>query len=317
MGDLDFWIGDWDCAWEGGHGTNRVTRVAERGAVVERFEAVAPEPFVGMSVSTPDAESGRWRQTWVDTDGNAWWFTGGSEPDGTFAFATTRPVDAERAWKRMVFSDVTDDAFTWRWEASADGEIWSERWRIAYRRRGAGEAASPSSRVVIETPRLRLRELTPADEDALAAMFADPEVMTWIGQGGVVDREGARRVIAREGDNYAERGYGEWALTTHDDDEMIGLCGLIEWPDIDGAAETEVAYLLRRDVWGRGYATEAAVAIRDWAIRELGRQRLICLVYHDNVASASVARKLGMTWEKDVLLGDQVVQRFALDRSAP
>jgi RimJ/RimL family protein N-acetyltransferase len=165
---------------------------------------------------------------------------------------------------------------------------------------------------VLQTPRLRLRELTPDDEDALAAMFADPEVMRWIGRGGVVDRGGARKVLDRAIGNYAEHGYGEWALTTADDDEMIGLCGLIDWPDIDGVPEMEVAYLLRRDVWGQGFATEAAAAIRDWAIGELGRDRLICLVYHDNVASAAVARKLGMSWEKDVPFGESTVAMYSL-----
>jgi ribosomal-protein-alanine N-acetyltransferase len=175
------------------------------------------------------------------------------------------------------------------------------------------ETSGPG-RPVIETPRLRLREPTLADEDALASMFADPEVMRWIGQGGVVDREGALRVLERELEHHAEHGYGEWALTIHDSDEMIGLCGLLDWPDLDGHAEMEVAYLLRRDVWGNGYATEAASAIRDWAIRELGRERLICLVYHDNVASAAVARKLGMSWEKDVMMGEQVVAMYTLGR---
>jgi RimJ/RimL family protein N-acetyltransferase len=262
MHDLGFWVGEWDCTWDGGHGTNTVTRAPAGEAVIERFEAVAPERFVGMSVSTPEPDGERWRRTWVDTDGNAWRFEGGAEPDGSFVFATAGPVDAERVFKRMVFFDIAPDRFTWRWESSPDGTAWTERWRIVYRRRGASAPVPPSARVVIETPRLRLRELTPADEDALAAMFADPEVMTWIGRGGVVDREGARKVVHRAIGNYADPGYGEWALTRGDDDEMIGLCGLIDWPDIDGRPEVEVAYLLRRDAWGRGFATEAATAIR-------------------------------------------------------
>lgn len=313
MNELDFWIGEWDCSWEGGHGTNAVTRASARGAVVERFEALEPEGFVGMSVSVPDPASDRWRQTWVDSDGNAWAFEGGPQPDGTFVFGTVAPVDDEHLWKRMVFSEIAADGFTWRWGASADGQTWTERWRIAYQRRGAstgGPPAVPSGRVVIETKRLRLRELTLADEDTLAAMFADPEVMTWIGQGGVVDRDGARRVLRRELERYPDRGYGEWALTPRDSDDMVGLCGLIDWPDLDGHAEMEVAYLLGRASWGRGFATEAASAIRDWAVRELGRERLICLVYHDNVASAAVARKLGMSWEKDVVMGTKVVAMY-------
>jgi len=292
-----------------------VTHAVRGDVVIERFEALWPEPFIGVSVSVPEPTTDRWRQTWVDTDGNAWAFEGGPQADGTFVFGTAGRVDVEQLWKRMVFFDIETDGFTWRWEASEDGETWEERWRITYRRRGPTTSAlgsATSSHAVIETPRLRLRELTPNDEDALAAMFADPEVMTWIGQGGVIDREGARRVVTRELANYAAHGYGEWALTLHDSDQMIGLCGLIDWPDLDGHPEMEVAYLLARDAWGRGFATEAASAIRDWAIRELGRDRLVSLVYHDNVASAAVARKLGMAWERDVVFGEQVVAMYAL-----
>jgi RimJ/RimL family protein N-acetyltransferase len=199
-----------------------------------------------------------------------------------------------------------------RWAAaSEDGETWTERSRIAYRRRGTAADVTTSGHVVIETPRLRLRELTAQDEDSLAAMFADPEVMTWIGQGGVLGRDAVQRVLQRELEGYAERGYGEWALTVRGSDEMIGLCGLIDWPGLEGRDELEVAYLLGRAWWGRGFATEAAAAIRDWAVRELGRDRLVSLVYHDNLASIGVARKLGMSWEKDVVMGRQVVAMYA------
>ena len=168
------------------------------------------------------------------------------------------------------------------------------------------------SRIVLETARLILRELEPADEDALTAMFADPDVMRWIGTGGIRTRDDARRTIERERERYTERGWGEWATCLRATGETIGLCGLILWPDLDGVEELEVAYLLARDAWGQGYATEAASAIRDFAMRELGRERLVSLVYHDNVASAAVARKTGMSWEKDVAFSGVTVAMYSL-----
>jgi hypothetical protein len=88
-----------------------------------------------MSVSVPDPDGVGWRQTWVDSSGSYWAFVGGRQPDGTFVFATPEPVDAERLYKRMVFSDITADGFAWRWEASPDGTVWQQRWAITYRRR--------------------------------------------------------------------------------------------------------------------------------------------------------------------------------------
>ena len=73
---LDFWLGSWIATWEGGGGTNIVTRELADAVVVERFEAAPPEPWSGMSVSVHDPTSERWRQTWVDSNGSYWHFVG-------------------------------------------------------------------------------------------------------------------------------------------------------------------------------------------------------------------------------------------------
>jgi ribosomal-protein-alanine N-acetyltransferase len=151
---------------------------------------------------------------------------------------------------------------------------------------------------VIQTDRLIIRDLEPADEDALAAMFADEEVMRWIGAGGVLGRAVATKMIERERQHYAERGWGEWATVERETGAFLGVCGLILWPDIDGREELEVAYLLARDAWGVGFATEAAMAIRDVGLGV--RPDLVSLIYPENAASIHVANKIGMAYEKDV-----------------
>ncbi len=153
--------------------------------------------------------------------------------------------------------------------------------------------------MLIETPRLIVRELALGDLDVLAAIYADDETMRFIGRGGVLTREDAERAIERERAHYAERGYGEGATVLRETGEMIGVCGLIVWPDIDGAEELEVAYLLARPWWGRGLATEVARAIRHHARDQLGRDRLVSCIYPDNTASIRVAEKIGMHYEKD------------------
>src|SRR2546423_11863219 len=133
MDGLDFWVGSWRCTWDEGHGSNTISRALDDRVILERFEADAPEPFSGMSMSVLGAD-GVWRQTWVDSTGNYWHFEGGPLPDGTFVFATPGRVDADERFKRMVFSDISSEALSWRWEHSEDGEIWDERWAISYRR---------------------------------------------------------------------------------------------------------------------------------------------------------------------------------------
>ncbi len=141
MSGLDFWLGEWDATWEGGGGTNVVTRELGGAVVVERFQAGPPETFTGMSVSVPDPNPPGWRQTWVDSNGSYWAFVGGPRDDGSFVFGTPERVDADLHFKRMVFHSITEHSFRWRWESSADGARWHEKWAISYRRRDPGRGA--------------------------------------------------------------------------------------------------------------------------------------------------------------------------------
>ena len=102
--------------------------------------------------------------------------------------------------------------------------------------------------------------------------------------------------------NYAQRGYGLWAVVLRETDQPIGYCGLTYFPDINGRPEVEVGYRLARAHWGKGYATEAATAVKDWAFCDRKMERLIALIDPQNVASIRVAEKLGMVHEAEVML---------------
>jgi hypothetical protein len=130
---LDFWVGEWTCTWDGGGGRNRITKELDGRVVVERFESLEPERWSGMSLSVFDEEHG-WRQTWVDSTGNYWAFHEGRDGDD-LTFEVREVDDGRDVVKRMVFTDVADDSFSWRWERSfEDGGSWEPLWTIAYRR---------------------------------------------------------------------------------------------------------------------------------------------------------------------------------------
>lgn len=128
-----FWLGDWDCAFEGGTAKNSVTRDFAGHVVTEQFHILTPQPWTGMSVSVHNPGLDLWRQTWVDESGSYWHFVG-SLVDGDPSFGTPEPVDADQTYKRMVFSNITKDSFDWRWESSPDQQEWAENWAIRYQR---------------------------------------------------------------------------------------------------------------------------------------------------------------------------------------
>ncbi|MCP3854746.1 MAG: hypothetical protein GY745_02285 [Actinomycetia bacterium] len=132
---FDFWLGEWNCTFDGGTATNSVTRDFDGQVVTERFEGLTPQRWSGMSVSVYNEKLDLWRQTWVDQSGAYWHFVG-SLVGGNPSFGTPEPVDVERLFKRMVFSNIASDGFDWRWESSPDGESWTENWAITYLRQG-------------------------------------------------------------------------------------------------------------------------------------------------------------------------------------
>ena len=131
---FDFWLGEWDCEFEGGHAINSLTREHEGHVIVERFTVDAPRAFRGTSASVFAEHDGSWRQTWVDDGGSYWAFVGGLV-DGDPSFGTPVRVDADQLFKRMVFTDIEPNSFHWRWESSPDGDLWTVNWEIDYQRR--------------------------------------------------------------------------------------------------------------------------------------------------------------------------------------
>jgi ribosomal-protein-alanine N-acetyltransferase len=152
------------------------------------------------------------------------------------------------------------------------------------------------SRVILETPRLLLRELVPADLDDLHLILGDPETMRFYPEPKT--RAGTLTWIEWCRRSYRDNGFGLWALIMEETGALVGDCGLM-LQDVEGEQLLEVGYHVRRSHWRQGLATEAALACRDHAFEVVGVDRLIALVRVENVPSAGVARKLGMAVWKE------------------
>ena len=157
------------------------------------------------------------------------------------------------------------------------------------------------------TLRLRFREMTETDLDSMAALLGDPEVMRFYP--APKSRDEAAGWIHWNQENYAEHGYGLWIIETHEG-EFVGDCGLT-WQPVNGAQKLEVGYHVRSDLQGQGYATEAAIACRDYARDQLEAKELIAIIHPENRASERVAEKIGMHRVADDR-GDNIAVRAVL-----
>jgi RimJ/RimL family protein N-acetyltransferase len=146
----------------------------------------------------------------------------------------------------------------------------------------------------IRTARLVMRRWRETDREPFAAMSADPEVMRYFP--ATLDRAASDATIDRIEAQFAEQGFGLWALEVASSAEFIGLTGLNPMPgDVPGAGGMEVGWRLARHAWHHGYATEAAQAAADVAFGGIRLRAIWSMTAVRNEPSQAVMRRLGMT----------------------
>ena len=150
--------------------------------------------------------------------------------------------------------------------------------------------------MILETPRLFLREMVPEDLPALSRVLMDPVIMTHYPY--PFDEDRVRSWIDRNRRRYRDLGFGLWAVCLKDTGEMIGDCGLT-LQDIGGRMLPEIGYHIRRDCQKKGYAREAAAAVRDWAFMNTAYPALYSYCKYTNLPSIRTAESIGMRFERE------------------
>ncbi len=188
----------------------------------------------------------------------------------------------------------------------------------------------------IETPRLGLRPFKQDDFEFLVALNADPDVARFIAYGVPRTREETRTFLDRVLIGYREDSLGHLAVYLKDSGALIGRCGLtlteLEagppaghppqcfWfrgsapTGLSVVNEVELGYTFAKEHWGYGYATECAMAMRDFGFRELGLPLILSAIAPLNAASRNVARKLGLIHSGPMTCFGATFERHDLSR---
>ncbi|HET9676035.1 MAG TPA: GNAT family N-acetyltransferase [Solirubrobacterales bacterium] len=153
-----------------------------------------------------------------------------------------------------------------------------------------------------ETERLRFRAVTMGDVDEFLALHEDPLVARFM---GAYDREGMVEWMQMGLDEWAERGHGRVVILDRASGEFLGRTSLKHWPQFE---ETEVAWALRPEARGKGFATEAGAASLRWGFEHFDLPRITAMIRPENTASVRIAERLGLYPQRtDTLLGEEVV----------
>ena len=148
------------------------------------------------------------------------------------------------------------------------------------------------NRIVLETNRLQLREMTLSDMSALSLILQDEKVM-YAYNGAFSDKE-TLAWMQKQLQRYKDYGFGLWGVFLKDTDEMIGQCG-ITMQEYKAAQVPEIGYLLAYKYWHKGYAVEAATFCREYGFNTLHFNALYSIIRDTNSASQNVALRNGMT----------------------
>ena len=145
--------------------------------------------------------------------------------------------------------------------------------------------------VILETPRLLLREMDISDMDSLRMILQDEKVM--YAYNGAFDERETAMWMQKQLQRYNDFGFGLWAVVLKENGEMIGQCG-ITMQEYNDMMVPEVGYLLAYKHWHKGYAIEAATACRDYGFSTLHFDAIYSIIRDNNIASQKVAIRNGM-----------------------
>ncbi|MGH2557132.1 MAG: GNAT family N-acetyltransferase [Actinomycetota bacterium] len=167
----------------------------------------------------------------------------------------------------------------------------------------------------IETPRLRLRHWSDGDFETFAAIHSDPDVMRFYANNRPFTREEALAAFNTILDHWDQFGYGLWVAEDRATGDMIGRIGLTNQVDFPAPTRVEVGWMLARSHWGRGFATEGALAAIRFAFDVVQVPTVISISRPENEASLRVMQRCGLTLRGATHWRGHEVVWYAIDRN--
>lgn len=161
--------------------------------------------------------------------------------------------------------------------------------------------------IVLETPRLILRQFTEADAPLILSLNSDPAIVKYVHEPTLKTIEQAEKILTDIILPQYKNNLGRWGIHVKDSMDFIGWCGLKYLPEPD---EIDLGYRLMQKAWGHGYATEAAQASLDYGFKELDLKLITGRAHVENLASIKVLEKLDMDFIGEGIVEDCPVRTY-------
>jgi len=159
---------------------------------------------------------------------------------------------------------------------------------------------------ILETKRLLLRQVTFGDAEFVLELLNEPSFIQNIGYRGVRTLDDARNYISdRIIASYENFSFGMYLVALKSTGEAAGMCGLVKRDSLD---DVDIGYAFLSRYWSKGYATEAALAVKEYAKDTIGLKRLVAITDPANQGSVRVLEKIGLKFEKLIRLSEDDIK---------
>lgn len=164
--------------------------------------------------------------------------------------------------------------------------------------------------LITESDRLLIRLPDETDADALYAIYSDPDVMEYIdGSEPITSVDEARNIIARGLAYYQKNNICHWVIEEKNTGTVVGLAGFNLFEE---TTDYELVIHLNKAYWNKGYATEAGIAVVQYAIQRLDATRIVAAVVPENNASRKILEKIGLSFVAQRLFDDYLLDYYEL-----
>jgi RimJ/RimL family protein N-acetyltransferase len=166
---------------------------------------------------------------------------------------------------------------------------------------------------ILETARLILRQTSLEDAEFFLTLLNEPAFIQNIGDRNIRTLKDARGYISNKLiDSYEKYGFGMYLVDLKETGASTGVCGLVKR---DGLNDVDIGYAFLPQYWGKGYATESTLAVKEFAKNTVGLKRLVAITDPENQGSIRVLEKTGLSFEKMVKLSEEDIELklFSID----
>ncbi|WP_214227801.1 GNAT family N-acetyltransferase [Pedobacter sp. B4-66] len=144
--------------------------------------------------------------------------------------------------------------------------------------------------IILETERLVVRQIEYTDLNRLNFICSDTELMKYVGDGKPLSKDQVKKWVEVTIINYAEKGFGNYAVVDKETNEVIGYCGLVFSIAIN---EIELIYALIKDYWNKGIGTEVAKAVLDYGLHTIKLKVIYASIDPENIPSQKILERIG------------------------